>query len=97
MMNSKNLITNVRIPITLTNNGRAIGTGVHGTASGAMLLAKTLSQQKKLQPSRSFGYQTKVQNHNTKSQDQQVVHQVSKPSKADLDKFQNKNKNVLKH
>ena len=43
MMNSTNKITNVRIPITLTNKGAAIGTGVHGTASGAMLLAKSLS------------------------------------------------------
>ena len=96
-MNSKNLINSVRIPITLTNNGRAIGTGVQGTASGAMLLAKSLSQQKKLQPSRSYGYQTQVQNHNTKSQDQQAVQPVNKPSKADLDKFQNKNNHVLKH
>ena len=59
-MNPRNLKNDLRIPTTLTSNGRAIGTSIQGTSSGAILLQKTVSEQKRLEPSRTFGYHTQI-------------------------------------
>jgi len=96
-MNPRNLKNDVRIPITLTSAGRAIGTSIQGTSSGAILLQKTLAEQRRLEPSRTFGYHTQIQNHNTKSQDQSAPLQVIKSKKPDLHKFQSKTKGFLKY